>query len=206
MSFRKVALDLKSPVEIFSINSISKGHFAEAGLRAGYMHCHNIRQDAKLQILKLASISLCPNTIGQVALQLAMSPPQPGDESYNLYIQERNNIDQSRTLNSRLAFESLNAMTGINCNQIEGAIYIFPEIQFSEKAKAAAEERGLQVDVYYTLRALEEAGIRLVPGSAFQDLPDTYNFRMTILPTTEKMQEALSRLQAFNERFHTEFS
>ena len=39
---------------------------------------HGIRE----VVLKLTSISLCPVVIGQVLLDLTVSPPQPGDESY----------------------------------------------------------------------------------------------------------------------------
>lgn len=57
----------------------------------------------------------------------------------------------------------------------------------------------------YTLKALEEIGVRLVPGSVFWDLDVSYHFRMSILPDTQKLKEALRRLKEFNERFHQEF-
>ena len=41
------------------------------------------------QILKLASINLCPNLSGQICCALMMNPPQEGDPSYALYDQVR---------------------------------------------------------------------------------------------------------------------
>lgn len=37
------------------------------------------------QILKLASINLCPNLSGQICCTLMMNPPQPGEPSHELY-------------------------------------------------------------------------------------------------------------------------
>ncbi len=37
------------------------------------------------QILKLASINLCPNLSGQICCALMMNPPQQGEPSYELY-------------------------------------------------------------------------------------------------------------------------
>lgn len=38
----------------------------------------------KDQILKLASINLCPNLSGQICCALMMNPPQPGEPSFDL--------------------------------------------------------------------------------------------------------------------------
>lgn len=35
----------------------------------------------------MVSINLSPNTTGQAAMSIMMNPPQPGDESYELYEQ-----------------------------------------------------------------------------------------------------------------------
>ena len=37
------------------------------------------------QILKLASINLCPNLSGQICCALMMNPPLEGEPSYELY-------------------------------------------------------------------------------------------------------------------------
>jgi len=46
-------------------------------------------------------------------------------------------------------------------------MYAYPTIKFSEKAILEAKKRGLSVDVFYCLEALENTGIAIVPGSTF---------------------------------------
>lgn len=53
---------------------------------------HTCAQEVRDQILKLASINLCPNVSGQVCCTLMMTPPAPGDPSYELYESERSAI------------------------------------------------------------------------------------------------------------------
>ncbi len=40
----------------------------------------------KEQLYKLASIGLCPNSVGQVIVDVMVNPPRPGEESYPLCI------------------------------------------------------------------------------------------------------------------------
>lgn len=49
-------------------------------------------QEVRDQILKRASINLCPNVSGQICTSLMMNPPQPGDPSYPLYEKERTQV------------------------------------------------------------------------------------------------------------------
>ena len=44
------------------------------------------------QILKLASINLCPNLSGQICCALMMNPPQEGEPSYALYSKVGSNV------------------------------------------------------------------------------------------------------------------
>lgn len=46
-------------------------------------------------------------------------------------------------------------------------MYGFPKVEFSEKAMAAAAEKGMSVDAMYCLAMVEETGIMTVPGSGF---------------------------------------
>ena len=71
-SFRKVLNEMGDPykdnVELLSLNSVSKGLMGECGLRGGYMELDNIDPYAQSQILKLRTITLCPNTMGQLTV------------------------------------------------------------------------------------------------------------------------------------------
>ena len=71
---------------------ISKGFLGECGLRGGYFELYGFDADVQAQLLKLASIGLCSNTVGQVATGLMVAPPKPGDASYASYKRERDGI------------------------------------------------------------------------------------------------------------------
>jgi alanine transaminase len=47
----------------------------------------NFPSDVHDQILKMASINLCPNVSGQICCTLMMTPPAPGQPSHQLYVQ-----------------------------------------------------------------------------------------------------------------------
>ena len=40
--------------------------------------------EVQAQLIKLVSIGLCSNTLGQLATGLMVQPPQPGDASYDV--------------------------------------------------------------------------------------------------------------------------
>ena len=79
-------------VELFSFHSVSKGMVGECGRRGGYFECHNVDEEIKQQLYKLASISLCPSVQGQVMVDLMINPPKKGDESYDSYAKEVSDI------------------------------------------------------------------------------------------------------------------
>ena len=54
-------------VEMISFHSVSKGFIGECGIRGGYFELYNIDDAVKQNLYKLASISLCSNTHGQVS-------------------------------------------------------------------------------------------------------------------------------------------
>ena len=72
VSARKVLASLPEPyrsgTEIASFHTVSKGAYGECGLRGGYMELHNFDPEVSDEIYKTASINLCPNVPGQVAL------------------------------------------------------------------------------------------------------------------------------------------
>lgn len=94
------------------------GYYGECGKRGGYMEVTGFTSDVREQIYKLATVNLCANISGQILASLVMSPPkvtlqffltsyclsscnrsmifylfdQPGDDSYDSYIAERDGI------------------------------------------------------------------------------------------------------------------
>ena len=121
-SFRKVVQEMKADTELFSFHSLSKGFVGECGIRGGYLELFNIHSEAKAQILKIASIMLCANTMGQLGLELILNPPNPSQPSFPTFIKEKTEISLALKRKAKLLYEMLNSMENIQCNHVEGAM------------------------------------------------------------------------------------
>ena len=118
------------------MNSVSKGMLGECGLRGGYMETYNLSNRAEQIFYKLKSIELCSNTAGQVAVDLMVNPPLVGRESaecVDLYQQERNYVLNGLKERATLLTNTFNDMNQVTCTEIEGAMYGFPRVHFSQK-------------------------------------------------------------------------
>ncbi|CAN0070932.1 unnamed protein product [Ascophyllum nodosum] len=207
-SFKKVACDMgyhgedgDERLQLVSFHSTSKGYFGECGLRGGYMEVHGIGAEVRAELYKLASLSLCSNTIGQLATGIMVNPPKPGDPSFETFQKERDDILSSLHRRSLMVHKALNELEGITCNKADGALYAFPRIRLSEKAKEAAAAQGVATDEYYCLQLLEETGIIMVPGSGFGQEEGTLHFRTTFLPAEDTMKETLKRFASAHANF-----
>ena len=69
-----------------------KGYTAECGLRGGYCEIIGVDPAVKAEIYKLASISLCSNVVGQIAMGIMVQPPKKGEVSHNQYHAEKHAI------------------------------------------------------------------------------------------------------------------
>jgi alanine transaminase len=157
------------------------------------------------QLLKLASINLCPNVSGQVCTALVCDPPQPGEPSHERYAAERAEILASLKRRAATITAALNGLEGITCNAAEGAMYVFPRLALPAKAVAAAEAMGKPADFFYCWRLLEATGITVVPGSGFGQQDGTWHFRTTFLPPESDMQAVCQLITDFHKRFMDEF-
>lgn len=95
VSFRKAALDMgdeAAALQMISFHSISKGFFGECGRRGGYMQIMGFDKDTYKEFVKLWSINLCSNLDGQIAVDVMVNPPKPGEPSYPLFAEERQAI------------------------------------------------------------------------------------------------------------------
>mmetsp|Transcript_31728 Transcript_31728/g.53523 ORF Transcript_31728/g.53523 Transcript_31728/m.53523 type:complete len:485 (+) Transcript_31728:57-1511(+) len=209
LSFRKVAMDMgmqndngeSGGLQMVSMHSTSKGFYGECGLRGGYFELFGIPADVKAELYKLASISLCGNTVGQIAMGVMVHPPQPGDESYATYVQERDAILASLHRRADRLSAALNELEGVSCNAIDGALYAFPTITLPAKSVEAAKALGVEADAMYCMQLLEATGIVLVPGSGFGQAPNTLHFRLTILPPEHEIEEVVRLLSDFHNSF-----
>ncbi|KAL3895508.1 MAG: hypothetical protein SGPRY_013495, partial [Prymnesium sp.] len=151
----EVAAALAKKAQVISFHSTSKGFLGECGLRGGYFELQNIPEDVKAQIVKLASVSLCSNVVGQFATGLMVRPPSKGELSYAEYSSERQAILDSLAKRARDTAAALDALPGMSCNAAEGAMYLFPQLHLPAAAVAAAEAAGIKADEFYALRLLE---------------------------------------------------
>lgn len=178
----------KSTVELVSFHSTSKGIIGECGLRGGYMELHNMLPEVVDELYKVASVNLCPNLPGQFATALMVDPPRVGESSYALFEEEKNQRLESLRRRAAMLSDAFNQLEGVSCQRTEGAMYAFPKITLPAKAIAHAQSLGKSPDVLYCLELLEETGLCCVPGSGFQQAPDTFHFRTTILVTFLTLQ------------------
>ncbi|KAJ2707999.1 alanine transaminase [Coemansia sp. IMI 203386] len=199
VSFKKVVSQLRSSVELFSFHSISKGMIGECGRRGGFYEAVNIDENIMAQMLKLASVSLCPNVQGQMAVDIMVNPPKPGDPSYDQYSQEIDDIFQSMKRRAKKLAAAFNSLPNMSCNDAQGAMYLFPKIELPQAFIDEAKAKGQQPDSAYCMQMLEATGISVVPGSGFGQVPGTFHFRSTFLPPEELFDDFIDGFK----RFHT---
>lgn len=205
VSAKKVAMDLGlKNLQLVSFHSTSKGLVGECGRRGGYMELHHIDPYVQAQLYKLASSELCSGVVGQLMTSLMVTPPNPGDESYELFQQETKTIFEGLKERAKKLVEGLNSIPGITCCPAEGAMYAFPRVELPEKAIEKAKELGTTPDNLYALSLLDETGICVVPASGFGQAKGRIGFRTTFLhPDTVR---AIGLFAEHHEKFVKEYS
>jgi len=207
-SFKKVLRSLGpsfDSTELISFHSTSKGLIGECGHRGGYMEMCGLEDATTKQLFKLASSQLCSVVVGQMLVDLMVSGPQPGDQSFDQYQSERNAIFESLKRRAHTLTLALNDLEGVKCNSPDGAMYAFPQITLSERAIAAAREASMEPDEFYCMSLLQHSGICVVPGSGFGQRPGTHHFRTTFLPPEHSMYDAIDRVKAHHVFFMDKF-
>jgi alanine transaminase len=207
-SFKKVKHEMGpeyADLELFSFHSVSKGFIGECGKRGGYVEMDGIAQDVMDEYYKLSSINLCPNVLGQLMVSLMVNPPKPGDESFDDFVRERDEVYHSLQRRAKLVVSTLNSLPGVKCNQADGAMYAFPTIEFPQKALDAAANKKQLPDVFYCHELLETTGICAIPGSGFGQAPGTHHIRLTFLPREQHMTDMLANLTKFHKDFMAKY-
>lgn len=209
-SFARMMAEMKvTDVSLFSLHSVSKGFLGECGHRGGYLEIRNVPNDVLAEFIKLQSISLCANVSGQFSTYFMVAPPEPGDESCELYVRERDAILADLKAKAEILGNGVNAIPGMSVDIPHGAMYAF--VQFTlpgEKgvdveAMSAEERRVYEAgrDSEYCLALLEQTGICVVPGSGFGQRKGTLHFRTTFLPPRDEIESLVGRLRAFHEGY-----
>ena len=207
-SFAKVMHSLEeNSIPLFSFHSVSKGYMGECGHRGGYLELRNIPDDVLAEFIKLQSISLCSNTVGQLVTYLVVTPPQKGDASYDLFIKERDGILNDLKTKAEILGMGLNEIEGMTIEVPQGALYAFVKLDLphtKDVSKMSPEERlayDAKRDSDYCMALLEETGICVVPGSGFGQLPGTLHFRTTFLPPRDEIEELVKKMKEFHGKY-----
>ncbi|MGX3022316.1 pyridoxal phosphate-dependent aminotransferase [Ursidibacter sp. B-7004-1] len=167
-------------------NGLSKA-YRVAGFRQGWMVLNGPKQQAKGFIEgldMLSSMRLCANTPMQHAIQTALG----GYQSINEFI-----LPGGRLLEQRnKAHELLTQIPGISCVKPKGAMYMFPKID--------TEMYGIKDDQKFVFDLLQQERVLLVQGSGFNwHKPD--HFRVVTLPYVHQLEEAITRLGKFLQKY-----
>ncbi|XP_035228587.1 alanine aminotransferase 2-like [Stegodyphus dumicola] len=207
-SFKKILMELGESyksMELASFMSASKGYMGECGLRGGYCELINVDPEVKKMFLKCISARVCSSVLGQAAMDCVVNPPRENEPSYDLFMKEKNAVLQSFKEKAILVAKTFRSMKGMKCNEVAGAMYAFPRLILPQKAIEKARSMGQTPDFFYAMQLLENAGIFVIPGSAFGQVPGTYHFRTTILPQIDKLKIMLKLLREHHENFLAEY-
>ncbi|XP_026169079.1 alanine aminotransferase 2 [Mastacembelus armatus] len=210
ISYKRVLTEMGPPfsntVELASFHSISKGFTGECGLRGGYVELVNLDPAVMKHIYKLFSKDICAPVLGQIALELMVNPPQPGDPSSPLYKMETQYIKASLTQNVKRLHDVVNSLPGFCCQPVQGGGFAFPRLNLPTPAIQKAKRAGMQPDTFYSIKLLEDAGVLVTPGCDYGQKEGTHHVRFGIMTSKDIMEEVLKRLTNFHTRFMKDFS
>jgi alanine-synthesizing transaminase len=177
---------LADDVLCITMNGLSKNYRA-CGYRAGWMVVSGDKRHAKDYIEglnMLASMRLCANVPGQMAIQTALG----GYQSINDLISPNGRLTRQRDL----AWKMLTEIPGVTCVKPKGAMYLFPKLD--------PEMYPIKDDEQFMLELLKEEKVLLVQGSGF-NWPHPDHFRVVFLPHENDLAEAIGRIARFLEQY-----
>ncbi len=177
---------LATNVLCVTFNGLSKA-YRLAGFRSGWMIISGAKYVARDYIEGLdilASMRLCANVPAQFGVQTALG----GYQSINELISPEGRLTQQRDL----AWQMLNDIPGISCENAAAAIYLFPKID--------TQRFGIKDDEKFVLDLLLQEKILMVHGTGF-NLPTPDHFRMVFLPRIDVLEKAIDKLAKFLQTY-----
>jgi len=173
---------LADDVLFLTFNGLSK-NYRSCGYRAGWMVVSGEKRHA-LDYIEglnmLASMRLCSNTPGQLAIQTALG----GYQSIDDLVAPGGRLARQRDL----AYELLTAIPGVTCTKPKAALYMFPRL---DPALYPIED-----DQEFAYELLAEQKVLIVQGTGF-NWPTPDHFRVVFLPNTDDLREAIGRIATF---------
>ncbi len=166
-----------------SFNGLSKSHCL-CGLRCGWMTLSGPeakKRELSSALTTLSSIRLCSNALMQLIIPEALA-----DTAYtrSLVLAGEGRI----AVQSKVAFEELNKIEGVEAVKNRAAFYLFPRIDLARF--------GFDSDKDFAMRLLEEKNILVVAGSGFY-CGDNRHFRIVALPREEELRAAIRKIGEF---------
>lgn len=157
------------------LNGVSKA-YSMTGWRIGYA-AGPAKLIAAMKKVQSQSTSN-PCSISQVAAEAALNGGRECVTPMVAAFKERHDYVVNR----------LNNIAGISCVAADGAFYAYPNV------KEAIKLKGAENDLHFAEMLLEQAGVALVPGSAF----GTEGFmRVSYATSMDVLTDALNRIERF---------
>jgi aspartate/methionine/tyrosine aminotransferase len=147
--------------------------FAMTGWRLGYAVVPPALQETYAQLI-INTVSCAP-TFVQVGAVEALTGPQDDVDAMVREFRVRRD----------LIVDGLNEIPGFHCRTPSGAFYVFPSIAGTGLSGAELSDR-----------LLHEAGVCVLPGSAFGGFGDEH-IRISYAASQEQITEALARIRRF---------
>lgn len=173
---------LADDILFVTFNGLSK-NYRSCGYRAGWMIVSGDKRNARDYIEglnMLASMRLCANTPGQLAIQTALG----GYQSINDLVAPTGRLCRQRDLAHRLLTE----IPGVTCVKPKAALYMFPRLD--------PEVYPITDDQQFAYDLLAEEKVLIVQGTGF-NYPTPDHFRLVFLPHEDDLAEAIGRIARF---------
>jgi alanine-synthesizing transaminase len=182
---------LATDVLFFTFNGLSK-NYRSCGYRAGWMVISGEKRHARDYLdglLMLASMRLCANTPGQLAIAMALNSYQCIDD----LVKPDGRLGRQRDV----AYELVTSIPGVSCVKPKAALYLFPRLD--------PRMYPIQNDQQFIMELLETEKVLLVQGTGF-NWPTTDHFRLVFLPNVDDLERAIGRIARFLEGYRKRYS
>jgi len=181
---------LADDVLFVTFDGLSKNYRA-CGYRSGWMVISGNKAHAADYVEglnMLASMRLCANVPGQLAIQTALG----GYQSIDDLVAPNGRLCKQRDL----AYNMLTAIPGVTCVKPKAAMYLFPKLD--------PKIYPIEDDQQFILDLLLEEKVLLVQGTGFNwKTPD--HIRVVFLPNVDDLTEAMNRIARFLKNYRMKF-
>ncbi|MGE5435980.1 MAG: aminotransferase class I/II-fold pyridoxal phosphate-dependent enzyme [Syntrophothermus sp.] len=181
--YDKLLFDGKKHISIASLNKdvscitfggLSKNYFVP-GFRIGWGIVSG-RQQVLGSYIEAINKILRARLSANHPEQYAIKPALESDQSH--LVEAMAKLTKRRDITVKM----LNEIPGISCVKPEGAFYAFPRLHTDEP------------DMEFVKQLISEAGVVVVPGSGFGQVPGTQHFRVVFLPNENILEKAYNNI------------